>query len=171
MTVGFVYAYQTLAFDFPNGAGNWHVAYHRKIKNETIVQYVPFAQNYTSWNETFIIHAYHNASARTPLSFLRRLTAQLESMNDYSKYQFERITPSDAIATRCVVGNDVMKTQCDIYRAMQSFDGYITVQYINRDIEDFKKKYFNWLEKIRDAKPYQSAFRNDRFLNKDNFEL
>ena len=34
MTVGAVFAYQTLAFDFPNGAGNWIVAYHRKFNNE-----------------------------------------------------------------------------------------------------------------------------------------
>lgn len=171
LSIGVVFSYQTLAFDFPIGAGNWQVAYHRKLGSETIIQYVPSGQTYANWHETLIIHAYHSTNARTPLAFLRRLTAQLEAMNDYSKYQFERITPSDAIATRCVVANKVMSTQCDIYRAMESFDGYVTMQYINKDMESFKNNYFKWLEKIRQAKPYQAAFRNDRYLNKDNFEL
>lgn len=173
LTAGIVFAstYQTLAFDFPNGAGNWHVAYHRKITNETIVQYVPSGQNYTNWSETLVLHSYRNVNARTPLAFLRRLTAQLEAMNDYSKYQYERVTQSDAIATRCVVGNSRMSAQCDIYRAMESFEGYVTMQYINKDMESFKLNYFKWMETIRQAKPYQSVFRNDRYLNKDNFEL
>lgn len=171
LTAGAVFAYQTLAFDFPKGAGDWHVAYHRKLSKETIVQYVPPAQNYTHWSETFIIHAYHDVYARTPLAFLRRILAQLEAMNNYSKYQFERITPSDAIATRCVVANERMPEQCDIYRAMESFDGYVTVQYINKDMENFKLNYQKWLDVMRKAKPYQSEFRNDRYMNKDNFEL
>ena len=164
-------AYQTLAFDFPNGAGNWHVAYHRKLSNETIIQYVPLGENYTQWSQTLIIHAYHNAQARTPLTFLRRLTSQLEAVNDYARYQYERITPNDAIATRCVVGNARMNAQCDIYRAMESFDGYITVQYINRNFDDFKLVYLKWLDSIRNAKPYQAEFRNDRYLSKESLEL
>lgn len=171
ISVSSAFAYQTLAFDFPNGAGNWHVAYHKKLRNETIVQYVPLGENINLWSQTFIIHAYHNAQARTPLTFLRRLTAQLEVVNDYAKYQYERITPNDAIATRCVVGNARMNAQCDIYRAMQSFDGYITVQYINRSLEDFKFVYIKWLDAIRNAKPYQAEFRNDRYLSKDTLEL
>ena len=171
ITAGSVMAYQTLAFDLPNGAGNWHIAYHKKLANETIVQYVPLGETYTNWSETFIIHAYHNAQARNSLTFLRRLTAQLEVVNDYAKYQYERITPNDAIATRCVVGNARMNAQCDIYRAMQSFDGFITVQYINRSLEDFKYVYIKWLDTIRNAKPYQAEFRNDRYLSKDTLEL
>ena len=171
VTISSAMAYQTLAFDFPNGAGNWHVAYHKKLRTETIVQYVPQGETYTHWSQTFVIHAYHNAQAKTPLAFLRRLTAQMEALNDYSKYQFERITADDAIATRCVVGNERMNAQCDIYRAMISFDGFITVQYINRNLEDFKKQYFKWLEAMRKARPYQAEFRNDRYLSKDTLEL
>ena len=95
----------------------------------------------------------------------------MEALNSYSRYQYERITQTDAIATRCVIGNERMTAQCDIYRAMQSFDGYITVQYINRNMEDFKLQYFKWLDAMRKAKPYQAEFRNDRYLSKDNFEL
>lgn len=172
MSIGVAYsAYQTLAFDFPNGAGNWHVAYHRKLRTETIVQYVPSGETYTNWTQTMVIHAYHNVQAKTPLAFLRRLTAQMEELNDYAKYQFERITPNDAIATRCVVGNARMSAQCDIYRVVQSFDGYISIQYINRSLEDFKGQYFKWLEAIRNARPYQADFRNDRYLSKDTLEL
>lgn len=171
LCVGTAIAYQTLAFDFPNGAGNWVVAYHRSVGNETIVQYVPSGQNYQSWDRTLIIHSYKNSTQTSALGLLRRVTAQMEAMNNYSKYQYERVTPTDAIATRCVVGNARMTSQCDIYRAMQSFDGYYTVQYINKDMESFKSDYFNWLEAIRKAKPYQATFRNDRYLNKDNFEL
>jgi len=164
-------AYQTLAFDFPNGAGNWHVAYHRKIRTETIVQYVPTGETYTNWTQAMIIHAYHDAQARTPLAFLRRITAQMEALNDYAKYQYERITPNDAIATRCVVGNARMSAQCDIYRVVMSFDGYISIQYINRSLEDFKFQYFKWLDAIRNARPYQADFRNDRYLSKESLEL
>ena len=164
-------AYQTLAFDFPNGAGNWIVAYHRKVNNETIIQYVPSGQTYLQWSETLIIHAYHNTQARTPLTFLKKIVAQMEALNNYAPYQYERITPNDAIATRCVVGNARMMAQCDIYRAVQSFDGYVTMQYINRNAEVFKLQYFKWLEAMRQAKPYQAEFRNDRYLSKDSFEL
>lgn len=164
-------AYQTLAFDFPNGAGNWHVAYHRKLPNETIVQYVPSGETYIKWTQTFVIHLYRNATAKTPLTFLKRLTAQMEAMNDYAPYQYERITPSDAIATRCVVGNARMGAQCDIYRVMHSFEGYISVQYINRNLEDFKTEYFKWLEAIKKAQPYQAEYRNDRYLSKESLEL
>ncbi len=171
LSVSMAFAYQTLAFDFPNGAGNWHVAYHRKLMNETIVQYVPQGESYAQWSQTFIIHSYRNALAKTPLTFLRRLTSQLEAVNDYAKYQYERITPNDAIATRCVVGNARMDAQCDIYRVVQSFDGYITMQYINRSFDDFKLVYFRWLDSIREARPYQAEFRNDRYLSKESLEL
>ena len=164
-------AYQTLAFDFPNGAGNWHVAYHRKLGRETIIQYVPSGETNTKWTETMVIHVYHDAQAKTPLTFLRKLTAQMEELNDYAKYQYERITPNDAIATRCVVGNARMQAQCDIYRVVKSFDGYLSIQYINRSLEDFKFQYFKWLEAIRNAKPYQAEFRNDRYLSKETLEL
>ena len=87
LTAGSVFAYQTLAFDFPNGAGNWHVAYHRKLANETIVQYVPLGETYAKWSQTFVIHVYHNAQARTPLSFLRRITAQMEALNSLSEHR------------------------------------------------------------------------------------
>lgn len=171
LCIGTACAYQTLAFDFPNGAGNWIVAYHRSLGNETIVQYVPSGQTYQNWDRTLIIHSYKNSTQTSALTLLRTLTAQLENINDYSKYQYERITQTDAIASRCVIGNARMTSQCDIYRAMQSFDGYYTMQYINKDMESFKSNYFNWLEAMKKAKPYQAHFRNDRYLNKDNFEL
>lgn len=166
-----VYAYQTLAFDFPKGAGSWIVAYHQKRTNETIVQYVPSGETYTNWSKTLIIHSYRNVNQRSAAGLLRKITAQLEALNSYSPYQYERITQYDAIATRCVVGNEKMSSQCDIYRAMKSFDGYITMQYVNKSLEDFKLDYMNWLDAIKEAKPYSAAFRNDRYLNKTNFEL
>lgn len=166
-----VFAYQTLAFDFPLGAGNWRVAYHQKVGNETIVQYVPSGETNQYWTQTFIIHSYRYSSYRSALSLLRTHTARLEQINSYSKYQFERANSDDAIATRCVVGNANMPTQCDIYRSMQSFDGYITIQYINKDMESFSSNYLKWLEAMRKAKPYQAAYRNDRYLSKDTFEL
>ncbi|MBQ3310573.1 hypothetical protein IJG72_00705 [bacterium] len=171
ITASSVLAYQTLAFDFPKGAGNWIVAYHRKFNNETIVQYVPLGETHEYWNQTFIIHSYRNSSYANAYSLLRNQIARLEKINSYSKYQFERKSNEDAIATRCVVGNERMLTQCDIYRAIKSFNGYITVQYINKSIESFNNNYLKWLEAIRRAQPYQAAFRNDRYLSKDNFEL
>ena len=58
-----------------------------------------------------------------------------------------------------------------IYRVVKSFDGYLSIQYINRSLEDFKFQYFKWLEAIRNAKPYQAEFRNDRYLSKETLEL
>ena len=171
ISIGIVYGYQTLAFDFPSNSGKWIVAYHRKYNNETIVQYVPSAQTHEYWSETFIIHSYRNSRFTSAYGLLRSLTTRLEQMNSYSRYTFERRSQDDSIATRCVVGNQRMQTQCDIYRAMQSFDGYITVQYINKSIEEFNNNYLKWLDAIRKAKPYQAVYRNDRYLSKDNFEL
>lgn len=171
LSVSAVFAYQTLAFDFPIGAGNWHVAYHQTIGNETIVQYVPSGESYEHWSKTLIIHSYRYPRQNSAAGLLRTVTGQLETLNSYSKYVYLRATVDDAIATRCVVSNTKMKAQCDIYRAMTSFNGFITMQYINRSQENFKSNYMNWLEAIRNAKPYQAAFRNDRYMSKDNFEL
>lgn len=171
MSASTVFAYQTLAFDFPSNSGSWMVVYHRNINNETIVQYVPRGQTFENWNQAFIIHSYRNSQQQSAVNLLRVLTRQLEIMNNYSRYIYQTASADDAVATRCVVRNDRMPSQCDIYRAMTSFNGYITIQYINRDVEGFKDTYFNWLDAIKKARPYYSEFRNDRYMSKDNFEL
>ena len=48
----------------------------------------------------------------------------------------------------------------------------MTIQYIDRNREHFKQNYFTWVKIIRDARTYNSYWRDDRVLNKEeNYEL
>ena len=171
LSAGIAFAYQTIAFDFPPNTGNWIVVYHRTGGNETIIQYVPSGQTFENWYQAVIIHSYRNSSFSSARNLLKILTNQLEKLNAYSRYVYQVMSDDNAVATRCVVRNSKMPSQCDIYRAMTSFNGYITIQYINRNVEGFKGSYLIWMDAIKKAAPYYSEFRNDRYMSKDNFEL
>ncbi len=171
-TVSNAFAYQTLILKFPKGE-NWIPVYKGSQNGETIVQYVPEYQSYYNWSQTLILHSYRNSNIGNVSQFLYMITEKLETMNATSVYNFVKTTLEDAIATRCITKNANMPAQCDIYRAMTGFeDTIITVQYINKDKEDFKSQYSMWLDIINVSTPYYSYYRTDRIMDKaQNFDL
>ena len=80
--------------------------------------------------------------------------------------------PQDMVATWCIAQNEAMQEHCEILRTTQSFDGALSMHYLNKNPKHFETIKQEWLERILKARVYQSYFRLDRILNKSmTFEL
>jgi len=161
-----MYAYQTVLVDFPENQG-WHPVCYEQQGNETILQYVPLGQTGENWTRSVVFHSYNDprvgsSSAR----FLDTTTAQLESKNASQAYRYIKYTEADSIATRCIQKNAYIPTQCEILRASKSFEGLISMHYINRDVADFKSSFDLWYQIISGVRIYYSYYREDRILDK-----
>lgn len=165
------YAYQTIIINFPDDE-NWKIVYNQAQGREKIVQFVPSGQSYKNWKKTFIFHSYkYNLNTNATL-FLRDLTTRLEQINNTKKYFLIKNSANDAIATRCITSNENIKTQCDIYRVTLAQEGVISIQYINKNVIDFKNNFNTYLKSVEEANPYYSEFRYDRVMSKGtSFEL
>lgn len=167
------FAYQTILVDFPEDE-IWEMVYNKKRGNETIVQFVPKGQSYKNWNKTFIFHSYQyglNVNSNAA-QLLNNLAARLQEKNNTQPYKLLKSTQNDSIAGRCITSNENIKAQCDIFRVTKSQEGLISIQYINKNMSDFKNSYQTYLNTVRDANPYYSAFRYDRVMSKGtSFEL
>lgn len=169
-------AYQTVLVDFPENQG-WHAVYYGTQDNEAILQYVPVGQSYENWTKTVIFHSYKNADGSENLSnnaarFMDKTTSQMEHQNSSQLYKYTKYNDMDSIAVRCVQKNAYIPTQCEIYRVSNSFEGLITMHYINKNIPDYKNTYDLWYEIIKDIRIYYSYYREDRILDKaTSFEL
>jgi len=165
-----VQAYQTVLVDFPQNQ-EWHATYYQTQGSETILQYVPYGQTGKSWSRTLIFHSYKEPED-SAATFLDKTTSQMENLNSSQAYRYTKYTPVDSIATRCVRTNARMTSQCDIFRVSKSFEGLISMQYINKNIQDFKGSYNLWYGIVRDIRIYQSYYREDRVMDKaTSFEL
>lgn len=165
-----VLAYQTVLVDFPENQ-DWHATFYQSQGSETILQYVPYGQTSQSWTKTLIFHSYKNPD-ESAMSFMDKTTTQMEAMNSSQAYRYIKYTPMDSIATRCVKQNARMPRQCEIYRVSKSFEGIITMQYINKNVQDYKNSYNLWYQIVKNIRIYQSYYREDRILDKaTSFEL
>lgn len=168
-------AYETVLIDFPKDEG-WHSVYYGVQDNEAILQYVPAGQTAKNWTRSIVFHSYknngnpdNNDSAST---FMNTTTAQMESQNSSQPYRYIKYSDEDSIATRCVVKNAYTPTQCDIYRASISYEGLISMDYINKNVSDFKANYDMWYQIIQGIRIYYSYYRTDRILDKaTSFEI
>ena len=169
-------AYQTVLVDFPENQG-WHSVYYATQGNESILQYVPIGQSYENWTKTMVFHSYRNADGSENLSnnagkFMDTTTSQMEYQNSSQLYKYTKYTNMDSIAVRCVQKNAYIPTQCEIYRVSNSYEGLITMHYINKNISDYKNSYNLWYEIMKDIRIYYSYYREDRILDKaTSFEL
>lgn len=165
-----VFAYQTVLVDFPPNQG-WHSDYYDAQSAEAILQYVPVGQSYDNWTKTVIFHSYkYNTSGAGTL--IDKLTGQMEAQNPSQQYKYLKYSGTDAMATRCVQKNAKIGTQCEIFRVTQSFEGLITMHYINRDVQDFKSSYSMWYDIISNVRIYYSYYMDDSILNKaTSFQL
>jgi len=99
-------------------------------------------------------------------------TSGMEAKNHSQMYRYTKYTEMDSIATRCVQKNAYIPTQCEIYRVSKSFEGLISMHYINKNVNEYKNSYDMWYGIIRDICIYYSYYREDRFLDKaTTFEM
>lgn len=166
------FAYQTVLIDFPDNQG-WHDVYYAKQNDETILQYVPAGQTAQNWTKTIIFHSYKNLSwTDSAGEFMDRRTSEMEYQNSSQAYKYTKYTEADSISSRCIQKNAIMPTQGEIYRVSKSFEGLISMHYINKNISDYKNTYNLWYQIMKNIRIYYSYYREDRVLDKaTSFEL
>lgn len=167
-----VFAYETVLIDFPDNQG-WHEVYYQTQGNESILQYVPGGQSYDSWSRTLVFHSYKNPDgANNAAGFIDRATMQMEAKNSTQLYRYTKYNDMDSIAVRCIEKNQFMPKQCEIFRVSQSFEGLISMHYINKNAQDFKNTYNYWYDIVKNIRIYRSYYRDDRIMDKaTSFEL
>lgn len=166
------FAYQTVLIEFPSNQG-WHSDYYQQQGSESILQYVPVGQTSKDWTKTVIFHSYkHPSWTSSAAKFMDRMTMGMENKNASALYKYTKYTEDDSISTRCVQKNAYIPRQCEIFRVSKSFDGLISMHYINKDVQDYKSSYDLWYQIMKDIIIYQSYYREDRVLDKaTTFEL
>lgn len=166
-----VWAYQTVLVDFPQDQG-WHAVYYQTIPNEALLQYAPAGQTNKSWSRTMVFHSYNDPITDSAADFIKRITMQMENQNSSGQYKFLKLDDMDSIATRCVTKNSRIPTQCEILRISKSFEGLISMHYINKNVSNFKATYSTWYQIVRDIRIYYSYYMDDRILDKaTSFQL
>lgn len=165
-------AYETVLVDFPENQG-WHAVYYDTQSDETILQYVPIGQTYENWTRAVIFHSYKNLTwTDSAARFMDRITRQMELKNSTQLYRYTKYTDADSISTRCIHKNAYAPTQCEIYRASKSFEGLISMHYVNKNVQNFKNSYNLWYQIIQDVRIYYSYYMDDRVLDKaTSFQL
>lgn len=165
-----VYAYETVIIKFPQDEV-WIKAYYKKIKQESILQYVPKGQSQQEWNRAIIIHAYED-SAYPANIFMANNLAMMTKTNPTSQYKYLRLNDNECMAGRCTKDYKGIKSQCEFYRVVRAHNGIISIHYINKDKDDFMHNYKLWYDIVRKAKFLNTYWRNERTLNKSEyFEL
>lgn len=167
-----VFAYETVLIDFPQNQG-WYADFYQKQGTETILQYVPAGQTAQNWTQTLIFHSYKYLNwTNSAAAFLDRTTMQMESKNSSGLYKYTKYNYNDSIAERCVQGNKLVPTQCEIFRVSKSYEGLISMHYINKNVRDFKNHYDEWYKIMKEILIYRSYYREDRIMDKaTSFEL
>ena len=163
-------AYETIIIDFPKNT-KWDVVFYRNIGTEAILQYVPTGESYNKWTQTVIVHSYKDYTY--PASQLSdMLTTQLQKQNPTGRYHYLRYTGVDSVAVRSTNNYNKISGQSEIFRTTKAAEGLITIQYIDKNKARFKENYNMWLKIIRDARTYNSYWRDNRILNKsESYEL
>lgn len=171
-TAQVVLAYQTVLVDFPQNQG-WHSVYYGSQNGEAILQYVPAGQTYNSWNKSVVFHSYKDLTwTDSAAQFMDRTTSEMEYQNSSQRYRYTKYDDMDSISVRCVQKNANIPTQCEIYRVSKSFEGLISMHYINKNVQDYKNTYDTWYEIVQNIRIYYSYYMDDRILDKaTSFEL
>ena len=165
-----VFAYETIIIKYPAGE-NWTKAYYKRVGNEAILQYVPVKESHEDWKRSIIIHSYFDLGYPVNI-FIGGEILRMKKANPTGEYRYLKLTDVDAMATRCTDDYKNIKAQCEFYRVTNAHRGIISIHYINRDKEDFKKNYKQWYEIIKRVKFYNSYYRDERILDKSEyFEL
>ena len=159
-----VIAYETIIIRFPDGE-NWEKAYYRKVRNEAILQYVPFGQTSSNWTRSIVVHSY-NDTGYTVRNFARSEVRKMIKLNPNGKYKTLILKDNDTLFTRCTEEYNKIPAHCEFLRITRAHNRIITIQYMNRNKKDFENNYTLWLETIRGAKFLNSYWRDERTFDK-----
>ena len=162
-----VYAYETIIFHFPDGE-LWEPAYYKKVGNEAILQYVPGGQTSDNWTRTIVVHSYGESDMEIPW-FAQREIRKMRKINPNGNYRKIKNTVNDAIFTRCTEAYEKQQPHCEFLRLTRAHGGAVSIQYMNRNKNDFENNYTLWLQVIRDARLMNSYFRGERTFDKSMY--
>ena len=162
-----VMAYETIIIKYPDGE-LWVKAYYKKKGNEAILQYVPNGQSANNWQRSIVVHSY-NESGYPVNTFMNNNIAMMQKTNPTAKYKTLRSTADDAIAGRCTENYKNIEAQCEFFRVTRAHNAIVSLHYINKNKDDFLSNYTVWYDIIRQAKFYNSYYRNERTLNKSEY--
>lgn|SRR5574344_318310 len=160
-------AYETALITYPEYNKNWKQIYFGKQDNEVISQWIPSYSDKKDWTESTVFHSYKWAKGNNCYKFMSNLLASVESRNKTMRTQFIKEKPEDSVAIWCVNKNANMAAQCEILRVTSSYEGIISIHYINKNVSDFTYQRDSWLSIIRNVRIYYSYFRWDRVTGKE----
>ncbi len=165
-----VFAYETVIVHFPDKE-LWIKGYYKKTPTEAILQYVPGGQSSNNWTRTVVIHSYKGS--QYPINvFLSNTTARMLKINPTASYKTLFLRPDNAIVGRCTNNYGKIQSQCEFLRVTRSYEGTITIHYMNKNKQEFMNEYNKWYKIIKDARLYNSYYRDERILDKaEYFEL
>lgn len=165
-----VCAYETIVFHFPDGE-LWEPAYYKKVGNEAILQYVPGGQTSNNWKRTVVVHSYNENESPAPY-FAQLEIRKMRRINPTGQYSIIKSRENDAIYKRCTEDYKDVQAHCEFLRITRAHGGLVTIQYMNRNKEDFDNNYTLWLQIMRDARLMNSYWRTERTFDKSmQFEL
>jgi len=164
-------AYQTVAMDFP---GNWYKLRYVSNENDAIVQFVRQGYNASNWQESVVFHTFkwsqnRNMSAKDLMFYLLNDAAK---KNPSMKVQYFKVQPEETLSSWCASATKTVPAHCELLRTTQSFEGALSMHYVNKNIKNYNYVKQDWINRMSKARIYQSYFRLDRILNKSmTFEL
>ncbi len=166
-----VFAYQTVVMDFP---GNWYKLNYMNSESDAIIQFVRSGYNANNWQESVVFHTFKWSLGRNLNAQRLRdsLLSDVRRRNSSIKINYLKNNEEDTLTSWCVTGNKALSSQCELLRTTQSFEGAMSMHYINKSPQNYYYVRKDWENRIGKAVVYQSYFRLDRVLNKSmTFEL
>ena len=161
-------SYQTALITYPEYNKNWKQVYFGKQDNEVISQWIPSYENHKNWTESVVFHSYNWAKGQNCYKFMSNLLAQAESRNPTFQSQIIKDKPEDSVAIWCTQKTNYNPAQCEILRVTSAYEGIVSMHYVNKNPEIFKRYQVEpWLKIIRDVRIYYSYFRWDRVTGKE----
>lgn len=166
-----VFGYQTVAMDF---VGNWYKVNYVNNERDAIVQFVRKGQTRTNWDESIVFHTFKWTQARgmSAKNLMYYLLTDVSRKNPTMRVEYLKVTEEDTLSSWCVNATQNMPAHCELLRTTQSFEGALSMHYINKNPKNYIAVRPEWVERMSKARIYQSYFRLDRILNKSlTFEL
>lgn len=162
------YCYETALIVYPENNKNWKNIYFAKKDDETITRWIPSYSYKNDWVESTVFHSYRWAKGNSCYKFMLNLLAGVESRNKTMKTKIIKDSSVDSVAIWCVDKTPAMNAQCEILRVTSSYEGLISIHYINKNPKYFLQyQQDDWLSRVRNIRIYYSYFRWDRVTGKE----
>lgn len=161
-------AYETALITYPDYNKNWKEVYKGKQYDEVITQWIPSYSGSNDWSESVVFHSYKWAKGNSCYKFMSNLLASAASRNKTMRSQIIKDRAEDSVAIWCADKTPSMAAQCEILRVTSSYEGLVSIHYVNKNPDAFVKYQKDiWLPIIRNVRIYYSYFRWDRVNGKE----